>query len=221
LPDLRLRELPLKARLHEPNVPITSVYFPEASYVSMVAYMENGDAAEVGLIGYEGLVGLPVLLGSDRSDIEALVQCPGPALSMGVGAFRAALEADHILRSLLLRYALVHHEQVARTVACNSRHYTRERLARWLLMAHDRARSDNFPMTHETLSMMLGVRRAGITVAAGQLQKAGFIRYEKGRITVMDRPRLEAVACECYSVHRRAYERLFGTWAEAPDFDRR
>ncbi|WP_141563252.1 Crp/Fnr family transcriptional regulator, partial [Teichococcus rhizosphaerae] len=159
---------------------------------------------------HEGLVGLPVLLGDDHSDIEALVQCPGLALSMGADAFRAALEADPVLHALLLRYALVHHEQVARTAACNGRHHTNERLARWLLMAHDRVEGDALPMTHEVLSMMLGVRRAGITVAAGQFQKAGFIRYEKGRITVTDRTGLESMACECYEIQRGAYDRIFG-----------
>src|SRR3954452_4510715 len=114
------------------------------------------------------------------------------------------------LRTLLLRYALVHQEQVARTAACNGRHHIDQRLARWLLMAHDRAEGDDFPMTHEFLSMMLGVRRAGVTVSAGSLSKAGFIRYERGRIEVTDRPGLESVACECYGIVRRASDRLFG-----------
>jgi CRP-like cAMP-binding protein len=111
---------------------------------------------------------------------------------------------------LLLRYALVHHGQVARTAACNGRHHTDQRLARWLLMAHDRSEGDGFPMTHEFLSMMLGVRRAGVTVAAGLLSKAGFIRYERGRMEVTDRPGLESAACECYGVARRASDALLG-----------
>ncbi|MCI0756831.1 Crp/Fnr family transcriptional regulator [Teichococcus vastitatis] len=208
-PELRPVELVSKVVLHEPNAPITSIYFPDDGYVSMVAYMEDGDAAEVGLVGPEGLVGLPVLLGSDRSTIEALVQCPGTAWTMSADALRAAVSADPVLHSFTLRYALAHLEQVARTAACNSRHHTQERLARWLLMAHDRTSNNQFPMTHEILSMMLGVRRAGITVAAGQFQKSGFIRYEKGRITVTDRAGLESVACECYGVQRRIHEHLF------------
>lgn len=209
-PELRPAELSLRASLHEPNVPITSVYFPESGYVSMVAHMQDGEAAEVGLVGQEGLVGLPILLGDDHSDIEAMVQYPGLALSMDADIFRAALKADPVLHAFLLRYALFHHEQVARMAACNGRHHTDERLARWLLMAHDRVEGDALPMTHEILSMMLGVRRAGITVAAGQFQKAGFIRYEKGRITVTDRPGLESIACECYEIQRNAYVRIFG-----------
>jgi len=203
-------ELPLRQVLHEPGKPIEAVYFPETGWCSMLAYMEDGDAAEVGLIGNEGFVGLPVLLGADHDDIEAMVQAPGTALRMDTRAFREELERIPALHSLLLRYALVQHEQVARTAACNGRHLIDQRLARWLLMAHDRAEGDDFPMTHEFLSMMLGVRRAGITVAATQLQKAGFIRYQRGRMEVTDRPGLESVSCECYGVVRRAQDRLFG-----------
>jgi CRP-like cAMP-binding protein len=176
----------------------------------MLAYMEDGDAAEVGMIGREGMIGLPVLLGADFDDIEAMVQSPGTALRMDAAAFRAELDRAPAFRALLLRYALVHHGQVARTAACNGRHHTDQRLARWLLMAHDRATKDEFPMTHEFLSMMLGVRRAGISVAAGQLHKAGLIRYERGCIEVTDRPGLEAAACECYGIVRRARDALLG-----------
>ena len=114
------------------------------------------------------------------------------------------------LHRLLLRYALAFSVQVAQTAACNGRHHIEQRLARWMLMAHDRSEGDGFPMTHEFLSMMLGVRRAGVTVAAGALQRAGLIRYERGRMTVTDRPGLEAGACDCYDQVRREYERLFG-----------
>jgi CRP-like cAMP-binding protein len=209
-PGLEAVELPLLQVLHAPGTPINAVYFPENGYVSMLAYLEDGDAAEVGLTGREGFVGLPVLLGAEGDDIEAMVQSPGTALRMDARAFREELERIPALRTLLLRYALVHHGQVARTAACNGRHHTDQRLARWLLMAHDRTEGDGFPMTHEFLSLMLGVRRAGITVAAGQLQKAGFIRYERGRMEVTDRPGLESVACECYGMVRRASDRLFG-----------
>jgi CRP-like cAMP-binding protein len=209
-PSLRPVELSLRQILHEPNKPIDFVYFPESGWISMVAYLEDGDAAEVGLIGREGMVGLPVLLGGDSDDLEAMVQCSGTALRMETAAFRDALERLPAFRTLLFRHALVHHGQVVRTAACNGRHQTDQRLARWLLMAHDRAEGDEFPMTHEFLSMMLGLRRAGITVAAGLLQKAGFIRYERGRIEVTDRPGLESVACECYGIARRDQDRLLG-----------
>jgi CRP-like cAMP-binding protein len=113
------------------------------------------------------------------------------------------------LQAWLLRYALVHQSQVARTAACNGRHQTEQRLARWLLMAHDRIEGDSFPMTHEFLAMMLGLRRAGVTMAAGLLQKAGLISYERGRMAVIDRPGLENVSCECYGIVRRTTDRLF------------
>jgi CRP-like cAMP-binding protein len=210
-PQLEAVELPLRRVLHAAGEPIAAVWFPETGYVSMLAYMEDGDAAEVGLIGREGFIGLPVLLGADHDDIEAMVQSPGTALRLDAAAFREELERIPAFRTLLLRYALVHHGQVARTAACNGRHHTDQRLARWLLMAHDRARTDEFPMTHEFLSMMLGVRRAGITMAARQLSTAGFIRYQRGCIEVTDRPGLESVACECYGIVRRAQDQLLGT----------
>jgi len=216
-PQLEAVELSFRKVLHAPGEPITTVYFPETGYSSMLAYMEDGDAAEVGMIGREGMIGLPVLLGADHDDIEALVQTPGTALRMDARAFREELERIPALRTLLLRYALVHHGQVVRTAACNGRHHIDQRLARWLLMAHDRAEGDEFPMTHEFLSMMLGVRRAGISTTASTLQKAGFIRYQRGCIEVTDRPGLESVACECYGIVRRASDRLFGMPVESRD----
>jgi CRP-like cAMP-binding protein len=209
-PQLKPVELALRQVLQEPERPIKTIYFPESGWVSILAQLEDGDAAEVGFIGREGFIGLTVLLGGDSNDFEAVVQAPGTALQMDVAAFREAVELIPALRTLLLRYALFHHGQVARTAACNGRHHVDQRLARWLLMAHDRADGDEFPMTHDFLSTMLGVRRAGVTVAAGQLQKAGFIRYERGRIEITDRPGLESVTCECYGTVRRAFGTLFG-----------
>jgi CRP-like cAMP-binding protein len=209
-PQLTPVELELREVLHRPEQPISTVYFPETGWCSMLAPLESGDAAEVGHIGYDGLVGLPVILGEPFYDLEAMVQCPGGALAMETDALWAAMEHDPVLRTLLLRYALLHHGQVARTAACNGRHHIEQRLARWLLMAHDRSEGDEFPMTHEFLGMMLGVRRAGITVAAGALQKAGLISYRVGRMRITDRPGLENSACECYGISRRAFDRLFG-----------
>ena len=157
-PRLEPVELVLRRVLHEPGKPIGSIYFPETGWISMLAYMEDGDAAEVGLIGHEGFAGLPVLLDGDSDDLEAMVQCQGTALRMDATAFREELDRLPVFRTLLLRYALVHHGQVARTAACNGRHQIDQRLARWLLTAHDRAEGDEYPMTHEFLSMMLGVR---------------------------------------------------------------
>lgn len=209
-PLLKPVDLEIRQVLHLPEVPIDTVYFPERGWCSMLAPLEDGDSAEVGLVGYEGLIGLPVILGEPFDDLEAMVQCPGTALSLPADALRDQMERDPALRHLLLRYALLHHTQVARTAACNGRHHTDQRLARWLLMAHDRSDSDEYPITHEFLGMMLGVRRAGISVAAGLLQKAGFIQYRAGRMTITDRPGLESVTCECYGYTQRASERLFG-----------
>jgi CRP-like cAMP-binding protein len=220
-PKLSRVELPIRQVLHQPEVPIQTVYFPETGWASMIAYMEDGDAAEVGLVGFEGMVGLPVVLGDEFDDLEALVQGPGKAFSLSAADLRQAMAADPALHELLLRYALVHHGQVARTAACNGRHQTDARLARWLLMAHDRAEGDDFPMTHEFLAMMLGVRRAGVSVAASLLQKSQFIRYERGRIEITDRPGLESAACECYGITRRASDRLFTGPANKRDEYRR
>jgi CRP-like cAMP-binding protein len=213
-PRLQPVELVFRKVLQAPEQPTTAVYFPETGYISRLAPLDDGDSAEVGLIGSEGATGLVILHGGDSDSFELIVQVPGTALSLGAAAFREALDSIPLLRSLLLRYALAHFEQVARTAACNSRHQTDQRLARWLLMAHDRAEGNEFPMTHEFLSMMLGVRRAGVTVAAGTLQKAGLIRYAAGRMEITDRPGLEAASCECYGIARRAYDRLLGPPAE-------
>jgi CRP-like cAMP-binding protein len=209
-PRLEPVKLEFRKSVQLPEEPIGSVYFPETGYLSRLATMEDGDSAEIGLVGPDGMTGLAVLLGADRDSFELLVQVPGTAMRMGVADFRKALDDIPSLRPLLLRYALAHFEQVARTGACNGRHHVDQRLARWLLMSHDRAGDDEFPMTHEFMSMMLGVRRAGVTVAAIALQKAGLISYRVGRMRITDRPGLEAVTCECYGVARRAYDSLIG-----------
>jgi CRP-like cAMP-binding protein len=210
-PALQPVELDFKQVLHRPDRPIEAGYFLEGGMVSMLAPLEEGQTTEVGLIGREGLVGLPVVMGAESASTEALVQMPGTALCVPAAELRAAFEASAALRAVVLSYAQAHHTQVAQTAACNGQHAVDERLARWLLMAHDRAEADEFPMTQEFVAMMLGVRRAGISVAAGTLQKAGVIDYGYGRITVLDRAGLEAAACECYGTVRRQYERLLGT----------
>jgi CRP-like cAMP-binding protein len=148
-PRLQPVELPLRQILHTPEEPVTAVYFPETGYVSRLAPMDDGDFAEVGLIGPEGMIGLAILLGGDRDSFEMLVQVPGTALRMDAGAFREELDRIPSLRTVLHRYALAHFEQVARSAACNGRHNIDQRLARWLLMAHDRVEGDEFPMTHD------------------------------------------------------------------------
>ncbi|WP_159718767.1 Crp/Fnr family transcriptional regulator [Geminicoccus flavidas] len=209
-PQLTPVELELRQVLHRPEEPVGTAYFPENGWCSALAPLEDGDSAEVGLMGREGMSALPVILAAEFDDLEVIVQAQGSALSISADALRQAMAEDPALRTLLLRYALLHHGQVVRTGACNGRHHIEQRLARWLLMAHDRSEGDTFPMTHEFLGMMLGVRRAGITTAAGVLQKAGFISYRAGRMTITDRPGLESIACECYGIVRRATDRLLG-----------
>lgn len=209
-PHLQRVRLSLRATLHKSGEQIAVVFFPEEGYVSMLAGLEDGDSSEVGLIGYEGMVGVPVILGTDRSPVEAFVQGEGSALRLDAAVLRQAMDENRSLRALLLRYAMAFSMQVTMTAACNSRHLIEQRLARWLLMAHDRSVGDEFPMTHEFMSLMLGVRRAGVTVAAGVLQRAGYIHYEQGRIRISDRPGLESAACECHGIVKREFDRLLG-----------
>jgi CRP-like cAMP-binding protein len=211
--SLRPLDLVLKQTLHAPDQPIETVYFPEQGMVSMVAALEGGQLMEVGLVGREGLVGLPVVLGAESASTEAMVQAAGAALSLPAATLVEALEDSPALKALLLRYMQAFHVQVAQTAACNGRHPVEERLARWLLLAHDRAEGDTFPMTQEFIATMLGVRRAGVSVAAGILQRTGVINYMHGHVAILDRPGLERTSCECYAAVRRRCERLLGVRA--------
>ena len=209
-PHLRPVELRHRATLFRTGDPLAAAWFPLAGYVSLLATFENGDAVEVGMAGTEGMVGLSLLLGVDRSPVEAIVQSEGRALRIDAEPLRRIAEERPGLRAVLLQYTHVFHMLVTMTAACNARHLLEQRLARWLLMAHDRTEGDEFPITHEFLSLMLGVRRAGVTVAAGALQRAGLVRYDQGRMQVTNREGLERAACECHRVVRREYRRLLG-----------
>ncbi len=208
-PHLEPVTLVQKHILSEPNAPIEHVHFVQEGMVSIVQVLRNGADAEVGVIGSEGFVGMPVLLGADTSPLEAMVQLPGFALRMPAGAFREELRRSLGLSELLLRYVHALHVQASICGGCNLLHNLPERLARWLLMARDRAASDRLRLTHEFLSMMLGVRRPGITVALGTLRAARLIDNGHGHITIMDRPGLEAACCECYGIVTSEYRRLF------------
>ncbi len=208
MPRLILVNLDQGQVLHASGQAIPVVYLPETGLVSMVEVLTDGGTVEIGMIGHEGMVGLPVLLGADYAEQDAIVQAPGTAWSLSAASFRAALAADPALGTVLMRFVLVFLGQVARTAICNSRHLVPQRLVRWLLMAHDRLGCPCFRMTHEMLGMMLGVRRAGVSVAAAALQAAGLIRYERGTITILDRAGLERASCECYAVVSCAYEQM-------------
>jgi CRP-like cAMP-binding protein len=203
--------LPLKQNLFEANEPIGAAYFIETGMASYMAYLMNGDAIEVGLIGSEGMVGMPLILGVDSAPAGAIIQMEGTALRISPAALRQAFNESEAVRSLLLRYMQALYTQVSQTAVCNGNHALEERLARWLLMAHDRAAIDHFPMTHEFMALMLGVRRAGVTVTAGSLKQAGIINYTNGSMTILDRPTLEKASCECYGTVQRHFEQLLGS----------
>ncbi len=190
------------------NRPVEHVHFVESGTVSMITVMDDWTQIEVGLVGPEGFVGLPALLGSPTSPLEGLVQVGGESLRMAAGVFLEALAGLPGLRGLLLRYVDAFHVQVSQSAACNVRHNIEQRLARWMLMAHDRSDKDSFAMTQEFLSHMLGVQRPGVTLALGTLRRAGLIRQERGQLTVLDRPGLEAAACECYATVQQRFEWL-------------
>lgn len=186
--------------LHEAGERIEQVFFVEQGLAAMMADTESGSSStEVGLVGREGLVGLPVLLSPTAASFHrAVVQMPGNALRMPAPALRSSLDALPVLRGLLFQALEAFMAQVAQTAACNSQHSLMQRLARWLLMAHDRSDGDDLALTQELLSAMLAVRRSGVTVAMQALQAAGVVGQRRGRVTICDRPGLEAAACGCY-----------------------
>jgi CRP-like cAMP-binding protein len=210
LPNLRPVSLRVRETLIAPEAPIAAVWFIESGWVSLVTTLDDGTQAEVGLVGREGMVGLPLIVGIDTAFSEAFVQADGTALQMDAGAFRHALREYPELQALLFRYQEAMHAQVTQTAACNGRHDLEPRLARWLLMAHDRAEGDELQITQEFLALMLCVYRPTVSVAASALQRAGIIRYGRGIITVLDRSALEAASCDCHRAVNRRFEYLLG-----------
>lgn len=194
--------------LYEAGTPIRSVYFPETAVISLVTPMEGGATIEIGTAGCEGMAGLPVFLGSDSSSVEAVAQIPGMAVRMDARVFASLAAPPSELHRILIGYTQAFLTQVSQTAACNATHLVEERCARWLLMTHDRVDSDEFPLTHEFLAFMLGVRRPGVTIAMRALRSTGFVDYRRGRVQIVDREGLEGVSCECYRVVRGHLEPL-------------
>jgi CRP-like cAMP-binding protein len=207
--QLEVIDAPARTELYDPGDPVTRVYFPLDSVVSMSAPV--GTAwGEVATVGQEGMIGLPALFGTDMANMRFFVQIGGRIAVARADAFADLLNGDRSLRTVMLRYAHAMFTQIGQSVVCNQRHSLRQRCARWLLMTHDRVPGDQFHLTHEFLAVMLGVRRAGVTVAAGNLQRAGLISYRRGEITIVNRAGLEQVSCECYRLVADVYDRLMG-----------
>jgi CRP-like cAMP-binding protein len=210
LPRLQLVPLALKHVLYEARSPIDYAYFPNRGVVSALTVMEDGRAIEVATIGDEGMVGLPLLVGAKTTANRVIVQVPGDALRMAADVLRKEVGRDGALRRLLVLYHTAFLTQVSQAVACNGLHSVHQRCCRWLLMTQDRAHSDVFPMTHEFLAEMLGVRRSTVSEVLEPFQKKGLIRYSRGKCTVLDREGLKAGTCECYRRINEEFARLFG-----------
>jgi len=195
--------------IYEVGAPLEDVYFIEQGVASVLTNLTNGSVIEVGMIGREGMVGVPVLLGDETSVQRVIVQVPGTALRMKAARCKTAFDESAAVRRVLLRFTAAILNMSAQSAACNRAHSMKQRCARWLLMSSDRIQSDVVPMTHEFLSSMLGVRRTGVTAIAGELQRSGLIRYRRGQVTIVDHGGLEATACECYRIdHARFEQRL-------------
>jgi CRP-like cAMP-binding protein len=210
LPHLRRVTLPRGRHVMEPDQSIRAVYFPETGVLSQAVRLNDGSVVEVNLVGYEGMAGLAVYLGTDTSPLEVVTLISGSFLKMAAGAFAARVAVDRELLDRLHLYTQVVLSVRACSVACYRLHPVQARLARWLLKTHDRVSGDTFQLTQESLALMLGVARPSVTVNALALQRAGLIQYQRGQIRILDRPGLEAATCECYWIVRREFDRLMG-----------
>jgi len=208
-PHLEFVTLPLRQSIYEAGDPITTVYFPRSAMVSLVATLEDGSTMEAGLVGQEGMTGIAALLGGTTKAHRAFVQVAGDGWRLKVSVLQEEFDRGGALQKLLLRYVQALLTQVAQTGVCNRFHTTEERLARWLLLVADAVQSEEFPLTQEFIAQMIGVRRSGVTVAAGMLSHAELIRYTRGHINIVDRKGLEEFSCECYSVVRDEFAWLY------------
>ena len=195
--------------IQPPGRPIRDVYFPITGMVSLMTPLQDGAAIETATVGNEGMAGIAAFLGDGiLSNAQAMSQVPGEMFTLNADTFRAFVAGDGKMRNIMLTYTQALFAQIGQAVACNRVHEIQQRTAKWLLDVHDRVIGDEFQLTHEFLADLLGVTRPSVTVAAGSLQTAGLITYRRGRIVVVDRPRLEEASCECYAVVRHEYERL-------------
>jgi CRP-like cAMP-binding protein len=207
-PNLELAPMPLGHVLYEPGVQMRHVYFPTTSIVSLLYVMENGASAEIAVVGNEGVVGVSLFMGGESTTSRAVVQSDGHAYRLKAQLLKDEFYRGGPMQRLLLRYTQALLTQMAQTAVCNRHHSLDQQFCRWLLLSLDRLSSNELIMTQELIANMLGVRREGVTEAAGNVQRAGLISYNRGRITVLDRPGLEARACECYAVVKKEFDRL-------------
>jgi CRP-like cAMP-binding protein len=207
-PQLEWVEMPLGQVLHEPEMPMRHVYFPTTAIVSLLYVMENGASAEIAVVGNEGIVGVTLFMGGETTTSRAVVQSAGASYRLKGPLLKDEFFRAGAMQRLLLRYTQALLTQMAQTAVCNRHHSLDEQLCRWLLLSLDRLASNELVMTQELIANMLGVRREGVTEAAGKLQKAGLIDYRRGHIKVIDRPGLEARTCECYAVVKKEFDRL-------------
>ncbi len=207
LPQLECVEMPLGQVLYEPGKTLSHVYFPTTAIVSLLYVLENGTSAEIAIVGNDGIVGVSLFMGGESTTSRAVVQSAGQGIRLKSQAIKDEFNRAPVLH-LLLRYTQALITQMAQTAVCNRHHSLDQQLCRWLLRSLDRLQGNELVMTQELIANMLGVRREGVTEGARNLQKAGLIRYSRGRITVLDRPGLEQRTCECYAVVKKEYERL-------------
>ena len=210
LPHLSHVSLSLGEVVYEAGGRLNHIYFPTTSIVSLLYTMENGSSAEMGLTGNDGVVGIALFMGGDTMPNRAVVQSAGDAIRMKAKVLQQEFTRGGQFQHLLLRYTQALITQISQTAVCNRLHSIEQQLCRWLLLSHDRVEGDELIMTQELIADMLGVRREGVTVAAGRLQDIGAISYVRGHIKILDRKRLEATACECYKVVKSEFDRLLG-----------
>jgi CRP-like cAMP-binding protein len=208
LPDLELIPMPLGWAVYESGVQMGYLYFPTTSIVSLLYVMESGASAEIAITGNEGLVGVSLFMGGESTPSRAVVQSAGNGYRLKAGILKREFALGGMLQHLALRYTQALITQMSQTAVCNRHHALDQQLCRWLLLSLDRLQGNELLMTQELIANMLGVRREGVTEAAGKLQAAGVIRYNRGRITVVDRPKLEQRVCECYGVVKKEFDRL-------------
>jgi CRP-like cAMP-binding protein len=207
-PHLELVEMPLGQVLYESGGQLEHVYFPTTCIVSLLYVLENGASAEIAVVGNEGILGISLFMGGETTPSRAVVQSAGFGYRLKAPLLKQEFNRAGPVLRLLLRYTQALITQMTQTAVCNRHHSVEQQLCRWLLLSIDRLSSDSLNMTHELIANMLGVRREGVTASAGKLQRAGLIRYNRGRIDVLDRPGLEKAVCECYAVVKAEFDRL-------------